>query len=144
MSQRRTKPTHKRLADFPKPYRDALAVWSALRRLGFDSDDIFVGFQDAPGEDGRDMLFVQLNTQGKKFSTLVAQIPGAKQATVFKTWQEAAVMYNEAPDSDREACFRESMLGVVDYFITFTSMILESGIIVPNEHILRAISQGQA
>lgn len=142
MSQRRLKPNYRKLSDFPKQYRDALAVWSALRRLGFDADDIFVGFQDS--DEGRDMLFVQLKTQGKKFSVLVAPIPGAKQSSVFKIWQKAAKMYNEAPDADREACYRESMLGNFDYFMTLTGTIMKTGIIVPNEHILRATSQGQA
>lgn len=61
-----------------------------------------------------------------------------------KIWQRAAVMYNEAPQDDRDACFRESMMGNFDYFMAFVQSVMDSGIVVPNEHILRATSQGQA
>lgn len=133
---------YKSLADFPSPYRHTLAYWSALRRIGFDAGDIFVGFDEVSGVP--DTLFVQLDTQGKQFIAMVARVPGASREAVFAIWKRAASMFNDATDDERDACFRESMMGNLDFFVTFTQAIMEHGIVIPNEHILRATSLGQA
>lgn len=128
MSRTRLKP--RRIADFPKPYRDTLAHWSALRNIGFSADEIFFGFGPVSGQP--DVLHLQLQAQGKTFTVMCATAPGASYVKVCKTWQRLAVLVNTSTMEEREACYREHLIGSNrDYFATFVSAIRAKGIIVP-------------
>ena len=137
----RTKTKTKRLADFPKPYRDTLAYWQAFRKLGFMADDIFVGFGIVSG--AKDILHIQLATQGSTFTVTVAQLLGESRAKVVKTWKQIAKIAITAPDDEREACYRGHLIGSsVEHFVLFTSLIQQKGIMVPE--VMRMAAAGQA
>ncbi len=129
----RTKIKPRRLRDYPKVYRDALACFEAFRRLGFSADEIFFGFDVVDGE--RDMVHMQLQTQGKTFTVTVAPIPGASRAKVAKTWKAIAKLMNELPahsEEWRECVWDQHLLGTsTEYFTLFATGIQEKGIIIP-------------
>lgn len=126
----RTKLKPRRIADFPKAYRDTLAYWSAFRNLGFDADDIFFGFGEVSGE--QCTMHLQLQTQGKTFTVMCAQLLGVPRDKVFKTWQKIAKLVNVSTLEERNAYYREHLLGQsLDYFATFVMTIREKGIFVP-------------
>ena len=137
----RTKSKTKRIADFPKAYRDTYAYFHAFTRLGFATDDLFVGF----GAVGNltDVIHVYLATQGKTFTVSVAQLVGVPHAKVMRTWRQFAALVNKASQADREACFRDHLIGSsVEYFAMLTTMIQEKGILVPE--VMRMAAVGQA
>ncbi len=130
MSQTKLKPKRMRLQDYPQSYRDALAHWGAFRKLGFSADEIFFGFGPVSYEP--DIMHVQLVTQGKTFTTVVAQLPGASRAKVIRQWAAISKLYNVAPDEDREVVHRGHLIGSSqDYFVTFAQAIIAKGIIAP-------------
>jgi hypothetical protein len=128
MSRKKLKP--KRLADFPKAYRDAMAHWSAFRQLGFDANDIYFGFGVVDREP--DVVHLQLKTQGLKFTVIVAQLPGHSFEHVTKTWKQFATLAQSSEQAERERCYREHVIGQsIDYFLMFVQSIREKGILVP-------------
>jgi len=143
-SMSRTKLKPKRLRDYPKVYRDALACFEALRRLGFDADEIFFGFDMV--DEAPDMVHMQLQTQGKKFTVTVAQLPGASRHKVARTWKTLAKLMNELPPRSPEwyeHVWNQHLLGSsLEYFAMFTAGIQAKGIIVPE--LAPLVSQGQA
>jgi hypothetical protein len=126
----RTKIKPKRLADFPKAYRDALAYWSAFRQLGFSADDIYFGFGVVDGQP--DIVHMQLATQGATFTVTVAQLRGVPRSKVLKTWQQCATLAQESSVEERNQCYREHLIGQSpEYFMLLAVGIQEKGILVP-------------
>lgn len=126
----RTKLKQKKLTSCPKPYQDCLAVWKALRQLGFESDDIFFGF--GPVNGSPDVMHMQLNTQGKEFVVAVAIIPGATYESTTKVWREIATLSTKVDPEELEALFRSHLLGSsTEYFQMFAAEIVRKGILLP-------------
>lgn len=141
MSRTKLKPKSKRISDFPKSYRDALAHFEAFRRLGFSADDIFFGFGEVSGEP--DVMHLQLKTQGQEFTVSIAQIPGATYEQVTKTWEQVAGLLPVASEAEMLACWDGHLLGSsLEYFAMLASCIQEKGIWVP--YLAQAAAQGQA
>lgn len=122
-----------RLADYPKPYRDALACFEAFRRCGFSADEIYFGF--GPVDDQPDIVHMQLQTQGKTFTVTIAQLLGQPYKRVVKTWRAISGLMNLQPPDEpewREHVWLQSKFGAdVDYFANFATAIRQKGIIVP-------------
>jgi len=125
----RTKLKTKRIADFPKPYRDALAYWSVLRNLGFDAAEIFFGFGEVSGQP--DWVHLDLQTQGKVFTVTVAQLPGADRWQVFNTWKKLSKAVHSSTEPERRACVKDHLLDNRDYFASLVGAIQANGIVVP-------------
>lgn len=114
---------------FPKHYRDALAVWKALRMVGFSSDDIYLGYMPVNGVP--DMLFVQLNAEGLEFVCVVSKVPGQTQEQVRAAWEEICDHGQTYPEFVN-ACFRDHLLGSSsEYFTSFVAAIIAKGITPP-------------
>ncbi len=127
MSRIKLKP--KRILDYPRIYRDTLAYWSSFRNLGFDADDIFFGFGVVDGQP--DMVHLQLQTQGKKFTIVVGQLREPRER-VIKTWERFAMLAQQSTQDEREACYRAHLIGEsTDYYTTFVQGIMAKGIVVP-------------
>jgi len=138
----RTKIKPKRVADFPKSYRDALAYWAALRQLGFSSDDIFFGFGVVDGEPH--MMHLQLKTQGRVFTVVVAQLPDQTWERATKTWTRLCKIALAGPSDDINRCYRDHLVGQsLDYFAALAQGIHDKGILVP-EVMMRMPHAGQA
>jgi hypothetical protein len=117
------------IAQFPKPYQDALAHWCAFRNLGFEASEIFFGYGTVSGYPH--CLFLQLQTQGKTFTATVARME-AVEADVHATWQQLAGVVAVSSLEDRQACFHGHLIGQsLDYYATFCSAIRSRGIIIP-------------
>lgn len=119
----------KRIADFPKPYRDVLAYWSTFRNLGFTADEIFFGFGEVSGRP--DILHLQLQTQGKTFTAMIEQLPGAQRDNVLRTWAKLCQVTHRSTEPERSACIKDHLLGNRDYFATLVQAILAKGIVIP-------------
>ena len=130
-----------RLADYPKPYRDALAYFEAFRRFGFGADEIFFGFGVVDYQP--DMVHLQLQTQGKTFTVVVGELPGARRALVEKTWRSLAALMNSLPPESeewREHVWKQHVLGSsTEYFAMLAAGIQGKGIIIPELLPLQAI-----
>lgn len=126
----RTNIRPQRIGDFPKIYRDTLAHWCAFRNLGFGADDIFFGFGAVDYQ--TNMVHLQLQTQGKKFTVVMGQLPGATRSKVIKTWMRMATLAQESEMAERDACYRDHLIGSnVDYFAAFVLGIQAKGIVIP-------------
>ena len=127
----RTKIKQKRIDDFPKPLRHALAYWCAWRNLGFDAAEIFFGFGTVNGEP--DCVHLQLQTQGKVFTAMCDFMPGANRDKVFSMWQKLGKIVSESSTEDeRTANYREFPVGAsTDYFVVMAQAIHDKGIYIP-------------
>ncbi len=126
----RAKLKTKRLADYPQHIRDCLAVWSAFRQLGFSADEIFFGFGPVSGNEN--IVHMQLQTQGKDFTVVVAQLPNQEKRQVEKLWLQAATLATKRPVEEMEVIFRQHLLGSnTDYFRLFGAEIMKKGILLP-------------
>lgn len=130
MSQRKLKP--QRVADFPEVYRVAVAYWSVLRDLGFSADDIFFGFDTVSGL--RDMVHLQLQTQGRQFTIVAGQLSGHAKRKVLKTWQRIAEAVHASTQEERvanaNACFGDAPPG---YLEALSDGIRRRGIVIPTD-----------
>jgi hypothetical protein len=134
----------KRLQDYPKVYRDALACFEAFRRLGFSADEIFFGYGAVDGI--ADMVHLQLQTQGKTFTVVVGHLPFWSRKKALKTWGALAKLMNQLPPQSEEwfeHVWHQHLLGSsTEYFATFAASIQEKGIIIPE--LVPLTAQGQA
>lgn len=73
-----------------------LATFEALRRLGFESDDIYYAM--TPGFQG-DYFVVQLKTQGKEFTITVGEVD---RTTWVERWTDAGNWWNNATDTEMD------------------------------------------
>lgn len=97
---------------FPKPYRDCFAVHEAFRRLGFDAEQLFVGFGEVSGR--ADVLHIQLQAQGKTFTVIVGLLPGAERADVFATWQVFALSVAGMREEDLQGFWNDAPFSRAD------------------------------
>lgn len=99
----------KKYADPPPPWAcEALALWEALRRLGFPSDDLF--FISTPYPEGI-RVGIHLRTVGNTWTGFVGLLPGARvtdKPLIERVWSLAAEMWN-AGTIDREAIYTNSV-----------------------------------
>ncbi|MFA4971535.1 MAG: hypothetical protein WC683_02900 [bacterium] len=70
----------------PAPIREVLAMWEALRRLGFPAADIFCAYYP-------NQITVVLKMQGKEFTILCGK-PNMSQEQFAKQWTHAAALWN--------------------------------------------------
>lgn len=115
------------IADFPEPLRMALAYWSALRKFGFDADDIFFGFGTVSGIP--DAVHIALITQGKSFVLVALRMPGMPKAHVESLWRKLAAVVHTSENEERDANYREFLDG--DAFLAIGVAIREKGIYLP-------------
>lgn len=84
--------------------RGAIGAFEVLRRLGFESADVFFhqNADEPPGPEPRGMMFVVLKTQGKSFSIRVGivDLPYAEWAAAWKA-VATAVLERRVAEVDR-------------------------------------------
>ncbi len=124
----RTKIKPKRIADYPKIYRDAVTVWGAFRDLGFVADDIFFFFGEVSGQ--QDHIAMVLKTQGQMFTMVVGETEGPR-ARVEKIWRQLAKLVHVSTQEERLALLKDHMFSNRDYWMTFVAAIQAKGILVP-------------
>ena len=84
-------------ARFETAFRACYVTFNALRNLGFSSEDIHFGFGPVVNV-GSDYTYVQLQTQGKTFTSVESQLPGEKETTVLSRWQKFCHRVNLMPE----------------------------------------------
>jgi hypothetical protein len=85
------------LEEYPKPLHEAYALFQALRKLGFATEELSVGFDYVVGV-GHDMLYVQLRTQGKTFVAGAGALPGVSKAQALEGWDDYCKEAGEATE----------------------------------------------
>lgn len=79
------------ILDLPKPYRDALAAFNALRCCGFSADDIYFQLN---GQHPPYQVVVMLKAQGRDFNIVTGFLPGTTDE-IERQWAEIASAVNE-------------------------------------------------
>ena len=97
-----------RLADVHPVLKEMLAVFEALRRLGFPADDIFVVPEAIEYGSDRVVPATLLRTQGKEFA-ITAGDPYPKEKFV-DDWEAAGKLWNAGKDSERGAIYERSII----------------------------------
>lgn len=108
-----------------KPYREALAVHEALRRLGFEPEEIYVGHNNFG------QFWVQLESQGKKFIADCGYIHEPSES-VDRRWKEivAAVVDGSITNESFDLALRDSE--VYRNSASFVSTLKRKGFEFPN------------
>jgi hypothetical protein len=118
---------------FPESVCEAAAVHDALRRLGFARDDILVGTAKVElpsGETVDRSLFVQLQTQGQKFTMNIA--PWPDDTDLAQEWAKIAKWVRTAPEEDLTRLWTTSTIGGnVAALMRLADGIRSRGIIIP-------------
>jgi hypothetical protein len=117
-----------KLAELHPIWKEALACFEALRRLGFVSDDIYM----ARHTDGR-MKLVVLSVSyglianpmcGDKFAFKARPIE-----EVMSEWAEAAELWNHGTDEERQSLWEQSLIG--RHGVALVTDLLRYGIHAP-------------
>jgi len=98
------------LKKYAKPFWEAYAVFDLLRRFGFSSDDIYVGFDYVVGA-GPDMLYVQLQKDEKKFVVPTGRLHGASKTSVFESWQKFCAEVHKADQHALKRVLGQTIFG---------------------------------
>lgn len=130
------------LFDVPDAYREALAVFEALRRLGFDADDIF--FQcGLPAPElvpsvvpaGLNIVRVILRTTGQEFVVDVGLLRQGEVADAFEETMRGfmvAIVEGRLTPDELQRVWKESDIGAsVEKFATLTLLLQQKGFLVP-------------
>ena len=127
-------------ADVPKPMREAIGTFEMLRRLGFESNDIFFyhnGDEPEGGSEPKNMMFVCLKTQGREFFIRVGVVDLPYRDWAH-TWQAVAMAVRSGTLPKADA---ERMVSECDAFLQTKSMVramLAKGITVPHPYAIIA------
>lgn len=119
--------------------RGAIGVFEGLRKVGFESDDIFVEVSGSPGlPAGELMVFVTLKTQGKEFLVGVGRWREEKTDDLQQQWRAlcAAMNGRDVPRADMDRIWQESL--VFSDMVGFTLAIVNKGIEIPNPGVAPA------
>jgi hypothetical protein len=117
------------LFQYDKAYREALAAFEALRKLGFSPEDIF--FLTSGADEETKHISVVLLTQGKEFVITTGTIRGSVEE-IEKTWKELAGLLasGKIPKNQLDTSWRKSMAHTHAY--EFMLAILKKGIQLPS------------
>lgn len=113
--------------DFPKRYRIAYGIQGAFYRLGFSLDDVYLGCDPVEGFK-RNVLYLQLRTQGKTFSFLAGEVDETKEEAVA-LWHEFHIAVQTAPEDDLDRCYREAI--TPNHLMQLIGKLEEKGFIIP-------------
>lgn len=116
-----------KIFDLPEPIRNALCTFEALRRLGFESDDIFfLTYQNSGHFD------VELRTQDKEFRVNCGVCEGLIGADVRELWMQtdARIKNGTYPSTDCARMYQQSAF-ILGRSLDFISAILGKGITLP-------------
>ena len=100
-----------------------LAYWNALRRMGFDADDIYAAFYNG-GE-----LFTTLKVGGKEWSASISEGIKISAEPNVSIYTFECQMYNAAPNDKRDEIFRKYM--PVEKMIQMAISLRAKGIVIP-------------
>lgn len=100
-----------------------LSYWNALRRMGFDADDIYAAFYNG-GE-----LFTTLKVGGKEWSASISEGIKISADLYVPVYTAACEMYNTAPDAKRDEIFQKYM--PVEKMIQMAISLRAKGIVIP-------------
>ena len=119
-----------------KVFMRALACHEALRRLGFDPADIYIGIS-GPTVDGAitrngkpagaNIFVVQLKTQGKEFTLGMGE---ANPETYLDDWQESVRWWNTEADEKAMDIIWERF-GPLGESTKFVASLIEYGFVLP-------------
>lgn len=119
-----------RLVEVHPIWREGLACFEALRRLGFVADDIYMSRHD----DGRMMLVVEsvgyalvVNLRGGGAGA--GEFAKRPLGEVFAEWEVAANLWNSATDAERSVLFEASMIR--EYCAELVVDFLAKGLSIP-------------
>ncbi|MDD5008554.1 MAG: hypothetical protein PHC68_09200 [Syntrophorhabdaceae bacterium] len=116
------------LFDYPRPYRECLAFFEALRRLGFSSDDIY--FMVAGAETPKKQLTIVLRTQSKEFVIIAGEL-SEDPDKIRETWIELAnkLSSGQIDQEELNSSWRQS--AARQHAGMFVASILAKGISIP-------------
>lgn len=112
---------------FDASYWECFATHEAFRRLGFTSDELFVGFGNVSGID--DVLHVQLQSQDKTFTVPVAKMPGVKYEDAMATWQAFAHSLPGMNESELQRRWESS--SIRKNSVMFLMALIDKGFVIP-------------
>jgi hypothetical protein len=118
-----------RLADVPKPYREALAAFEALRKCGFTADDIY--FLVAGPDEGPLDVAVVLRAQGKELTVTC----GAVEDTVknaYAIWRLMAERLSSGGYTQAELDQNWQASMVYRDKVGFATALMCKGLVPPN------------
>ena len=98
-----------RLSELHPIWREALACYESLRRVGFCSDDIFLCRHD----DGRMMMFVQSARYGLVVNLAEgdpAELGALPLDELAGEWRAAAQLWNEASADETQELYASSLI----------------------------------
>lgn len=126
----------KRLSDYPHAYHELYAVHKVLCRMGFKSDDLYVGLENVIGI-GRNILVLELQTQGKTFRASIARMgEDVVREEVLQTWEAFATLVTDhqaCPDEDLKASWESSTVGQnSDMMFSIAATLVAQGFHLPN------------
>ena len=118
------------LFDYAQAYRESLSVYEALRRLGFESDDIYFMIAGA-AHPGPKQTVIILRTQGKEYVCVTGELEGSAEE-IHTNWMEmaSALVRHEISEEDLDKSWQESL--VMRYKSEFVASIMAAGIKPPS------------
>lgn len=103
---------------------EQLALWEALRKLGFSADDIYAAFYNG-GE-----LFTTLRVQGKEWNVSISAGRKVSDAEEYiRLYTKKCEWWNTAPDAEKRVVFNKHM--PVDKMVSVAMSLREKDITIP-------------
>ena len=98
------------LSSYHEAYRESLAVFEALRKLGFDSKDIFFLVAETPTGELKQVAIV-LRAQEKEFTAVTGILKGTVEE-IQRTWAELAELLStgKIPQDQLDKSWQKSMV----------------------------------
>jgi hypothetical protein len=123
-------------SDFPALYREAWAVYEAMRKLGFQDDDVVNLAAPTVLPNGQpstvDYLFVCLKAQGQQFNVTIGPLdrpfPEAQEEV---RRLRAAIADHAISEPELQKMWEQSKMGDVVWFGAFATKLIERGFVLP-------------
>jgi len=97
------------LDDVPFHFKEALCIHEAFRKMGYPSEEIFIGFAGSNSNKGI-LVQVILKSEGKQFACDVLVVKGVPTDKLVETWKRSAHLWNTSSDSQKMKLWNTSIV----------------------------------
>lgn len=115
------------LSDIPPLFLEALSVHEAFRKLGFNSEDVFIA--RGLGPDRVLSILVGIKRDGQQFFLSVGHYDGTDEQ-LLSTWHEVVAVYKGSPEESLQNMWDNS--SIKKQSVVFLNALIKKGILMPN------------
>jgi hypothetical protein len=129
--RKRVRPGVSNLARHPRHLLDAWSMCETLRRLGFPSGDVAIGWGPVIGQ-GDDVVFANLTSGGVKMTICITRFPSDSASAALAGWEDLWNDVASSGEDDLSILLARSVMGEMPRIVSLVAELARQGIGIPS------------